>query len=576
MIVLGFTFWKGSHDSSAAIVRDGKLVAAAEEERFSRQKHDGRVPFLAIEYCLREAGIEMRDVDFIAYPDRPFRTGRNSQIAEMSEETLRTMVREGSARRRSLLHRRMILIAARLGIARDAGMHPTVAAAFDALRARYGTLPPVRYYGHHLAHAAAAYLTSGFDEAAVVTLDGRGGPLSGATWAGEGRSIRCLDEEPYTNSLGWFYRDCTRYAGLGEFGEGKLMGLAPYGRASTQVQQVGRLLDTAEARWFKYNALPDESRLGFPNRRDDDVLADPWPDFAAATQHALERGFERAARSAVGNARTRRLCVGGGVAMNCSANGKLLAGPIADEMWVFPASGDAGLSVGAAFLCARDIGELEPVRIDTPYWGPEYDADAIERELRAAVGITWDRPQNLHAVVASAIAEGAVTGWFQGRMELGPRALGNRSILADPRTIAMRDKVNRVKGREMWRPLAPSVLAERAHEWFEIVPPNAFMLFAVQATEITKQRAPAIVHVDGSARPQPVTRALNLSFHTLITEFANLTGVPILLNTSFNAAGEPIVCTPGDALRTFLATGMDLLAMGPFIVRRHEGFRESG
>jgi carbamoyltransferase len=254
--------------------------------------------------------------------------------------------------------------------------------------------------------------------------------------------------------------------------------------------------------------------------------------------------------------------------MNCSANGNLLAAGIADDMWLFPASGDAGLSVGAALLCARDIGELTPRRIESPYFGPEFGDAEIEAALASDSRVSYCRPESFSNEVARSLAAGNVVGWFQGRMELGPRALGNRSILADPRSAAMRDKVNRVKGREMWRPLAPSVLAERAAEYFVNVPPNAFMLFATQVREVTREVAPAIVHIDGSARPQPVTRELNAPFYDLISSFATMTGVPIVLNTSFNAAGEPIVCTPGDAVRTFLATGMDMLAIGPFVASR--------
>lgn len=568
MIVLGFTFWKGSHDSSAAIVRDGQLVAAAEEERFSRQKHDGRVPLDAIDYCLRAAGVEMRDVNFLAYPDRPYRSGQNSQMAEMKASTLDAIIGSGQARPRSKLHKRALDVAAKLGIAPDVGMHPMVADGFRVLEERYGKLPRVRYYGHHLAHAAAAYLTSGFDESAVVTIDGRGGPLSAATWHGHDADIDVLDEEPYTNSLGWFYRDCTRYAGLGDFGEGKLMGLAPYGHAASQLATVNHLLDTSESRWFRYMVTPDEGSIAFKRRRDEDVLSGPYADFAAATQHALERGYERAVRSAMGRSHSRRVCVGGGVAMNCSANGKLLSGAVADEMWLFPASGDAGLSVGAALLCSRDEGDLRRVRVDSPYWGPEFSDYDIEESLRPLNGISYRQPENLSGEVARLIAAGNVIGWFQGRMEIGPRALGNRSILADPRTIAMRDKVNRVKGREMWRPLAPSVLAERTQDYFVTVPPNAFMLFATQVHDIARERAPAIVHVDGSARPQPVSRQLNPRYYDLISAFERLTGVPILLNTSFNAAGEPIVCAPADAIRTFLATELDILVMGSFVVKK--------
>jgi carbamoyltransferase len=548
------------------MVRDGELIAAAEEERFTRKKHDGSIPFNAIDYCLRMAGVEMRQVDAIAYPDMPFRTGHDSQLAEMQFKSLASMVRHKEARKRSLLHKAALGVANRLRLSRNAGMNSLVAEAFARLEVRYGRLPPVKFYGHHLSHAAAAYLTSGFADSAVATLDGRGGPLSGATWHARDMKLEKLDEEPYTNSLGWFYRDCTRFLGLGDFGEGKLMGLAPYGTASKKIHSVNASLDTTESKWFRYKRAP--TLVEFPRRDDDDILNEPWPDFAAAVQQALERGYERTVLSALHTSESRRLCVGGGVAMNCSANGHLLASHIADEMWAFPASGDAGLSVGAALLAAGDFGELVPGRIESPFWGPDFDDDACEAALIASPGVTYYRSANISSDVAQKLSEGKVVGWFQGRMELGPRALGNRSILADPRTVATRDKVNRVKGREMWRPLAPSILSEKTGEWFETIPPSAFMLFAVQARAITKAKAPAIVHVDGSARPQPVSKQLNSLYYDLIVEFDRLTGVPMLLNTSFNSAGEPIVCTPQDAVKTFCSTDLDLLVMGPFVARK--------
>lgn len=510
----------------------------------------------------------MRDVDVIAFPDMPYRTGRDSQMAELKAETLGKIVSVGKARKRSLMHKRALDMAVKAGVAPNLGMNAEVAKAFTVLEKKYGKLPPVRYYGHHLAHAAAAYLTSGFDDAAIVTLDGRGGPLSGATWKGSGSKIDKLEEEPYTNSLGWFYRDCTRFAGLGDFGEGKLMGLAPYGDASAGIESVNRLIDTVDSRWFEYRKEPSRQSLSFERRDSEDVLEHQWPHFAAAAQHALERGYERAVRSAKGGTHSTNLCLGGGVAMNCSANGRFLRAGVAERVWLFPASGDAGLSVGAALLAARDLGEPVGSRVESPYWGPSFDDEECGKVLLAESGISFSRPSDLSHEVAVAIANGHVVGWFQGRMEIGPRALGNRSILADPRTIAMRDKVNRIKGREMWRPLAPSILAEKTSDWFEVTPPNAFMLFAIQALPVTREQAPAIVHVDGSARPQPVTRELNQRYYELIAEFERVTNVPILLNTSFNQAGEPIVCTPQDAVRTFKAIDLDMLVLGPFVVRK--------
>jgi carbamoyltransferase len=337
MIILGFTYWKGSHDSSAALVRDGQLVNAAEEERFTRRKHDGDVPVNAIDWCLAGAGLAMKDVDLIAYPDHPFRTGAHSQLAEMTWETLDELIEAGVARPRSKFHKAAIAAATALRIPFDSGMHPMVADGFRVLRARYGKLPKVRFYGHHEAHAAAAFLTSGFDEAAVVTLDGRGGPISGATWHATHRGLRRLDETPYTNSLGWFYRDCTRYAGLGDFGEGKLMGLAPYGDRVPQRELVARLMESGGSEWFRYKARPERETLGFPPRADTTVLDDPYPDFAAAVQGALETGSENAVRAALVNEPSDNLSLGGGAAMNCPARpeerraGK--QGPSRGEPW---------------------------------------------------------------------------------------------------------------------------------------------------------------------------------------------------------------------------------------------------
>jgi carbamoyltransferase len=568
MIILSFSYWNGAHDAAAAIVVDGRIVAAAEEERFSREKHDGNIPVRAIRYCLAAAGVDMRDVDVLAYPDRPFRTGRDSQLAEMTWTALRELRRARAARSRSLLHKAALEIIARSGIAMNGGMNSKVESGFSRLREEFGELPSVKYFGHHLAHAAAAVFTSGFDAAAISTIDGRGGPFSSAIWSAEGTRIRLHAAQPYTNSLGWFYRDVTRFVGLGDFGEGKLMGLAPYGNVSDAKPRVQRLLRTGGNSWYRYEAKPVPEIAGFERRNGELVTAPPYSDFAAATQQSLEHAASTIARAAVNAARSRNLCLGGGVALNCSANGRLLADGIADDIWVFPAAGDAGLPVGAALLAAREEGELIAERLAAPYLGPAFSDSDIERALRSEPGIQVRRPPDVHVAAAELIAAGSIVGWFQGRMELGPRALGNRSILADPRNAAIRDRVNEIKGREKWRPLAPAVLVERVDEYFSTRPSNDFMLFAVQATAKCRTEAPPIVHVDGSARPQLVRRETNAAFHALISEFNRQTGVPILLNTSFNRAGEPIVCDPADALRTFTNSGLDALVIGPFVVNR--------
>jgi carbamoyltransferase len=361
----------------------------------------------------------------------------------------------------------------------------------------------------------------------------------------------------------------TRFVGLGDFGEGKLMGLAPYGSAAGARDRVRRLLQTGGDSWYRYEAKPDAELTGFAGRRNGErVTCPPYSDFAAATQHSLEEATGRVARAAVNVSSSRNLCLGGGVALNCSANGRLLADGVADDIWVFPAAGDAGLPLGAALLAAREDGELVAERLAAPYLGPQYTDAEIERALRNEAGIHVKRPSDVHIEAAERLAAGSIIGWFQGRMELGPRALGNRSILADPRSVTIRDKVNDIKGREPWRPLAPAVLADRADDYFATRPPSDFMLFAVPATARCIAEAPAVVHIDGSARPQLVRAETNASFHALISAFDRLTRVPILLNTSFNLAGEPIVCSPADALRTFARSKLDAVVIGPFVVTR--------
>ena len=448
-------------------------------------------------------------------------------------------------------------------------MEPTAAEGFAQLRRIYPNLPPVRFYDHHRSHAAAAFLTSGEDAAAIVTIDFSGGPYSAANWKGKKSSIVRLDSVIWQNSLGEFYSDATYFLGLGDFGEGKTMGLAPYGDAKHFEKLFDTVLERKESQWFRYHGWPSEATLGFHARTNESPLDAPFPDLAAAVQTALESAQQRIVHSAVNHASSRAVCIGGGVALNCSANGALLDSGLVDSAWVFPAAHDAGLSVGAALLCAVECGEFLPARMEHAYWGPEFSSSecevAVLQEPRVAFRGT-NGPMN--EVVAEALASGQVVGVCRGRMEFGPRALGNRSILADPRLLENRDRVNRIKGRELWRPLAPAVLAERAAEFFDMRQPSPFMLFRAQVKPEMRSAVPAIVHVDGSARPQTVTREQNPAFYDLILAFSRRTGVPVLMNTSFNTAHEPIVCTPQDAIASFLASGLDLLLLGDFLVER--------
>ncbi len=566
MNFLGVTYGPGGHDTAAALVCDGKLAAAAEEERFTRRKHESGIPLHAIEFCLRFAGLTMRDVHGIATAEKLERTGSGSYLAQLTRTQLEELRRAGYASGRSLWHKRALdLVLGRVRVPWP--RHFGLAAMRRTVRDCFGALPRILSYDHHECHAAAAYLTSPFDTAAVVTVDHNGGPYATATWRGEGGRLHCLRRDLVTNSLGKFYWDCTLYLGLGEFGEGKAMGLAAWGDANAFATQAERMLAT-EGDWYRYRQEPAAELLGFPARSSEPVLALHYKDFAAAMQAALERALAGVVRGATRAAGSRRLCLGGGVALNCSANGKLLATGAADSLALFPAANDAGLAVGAALLAARDAGELRREPLQNSYFGPEFAVEACVRVVRDQPGLVMSRPADLSNEVARALAKGAIVGWFQGRMEMGPRALGNRSILADPRSAVMRDRVNACKGREPWRPLAPVVVADRAADFFELRQASPFMLIATPVREEKRAAIAAVVHVDGSARPQTVARSQNPRLYDLLLAFEREAGVPVLLNTSFNGPAEPIVCTPEDAARTYLATGLDLLVLGDLLVRR--------
>lgn len=568
MKILSFVYGRGCHDTSAAIVCDGVLCAAAEEERFSRIRHDSSFPFHAIEYCLRQTGLSMEQIDYIAFPEKPWRTGPDSYTASIAAGTVRAIYARGHTSLLNVAHKYLLdrLLQARL--APNVAMEPTIAAGFAQLRTRYPKLPPVRFYEHHRAHAAAAYLTSGAPSGAIVTADFCGGPDATVTWKGHGTSLSRMREQPWDNSLGAFYWNLTGYLGLSA--EGKTMGLAAWGDPARFQALFDRTLAPDPVNWYSYIGWPGDAELGAPPRTSEDPLLGPWPDIAAAAQMALERAWRTVADSALeGQSDAPLLCLGGGVALNCSANGVLLQSGLAGEVWVFPASGDAGLSVGAALLCAAELGELQVARLPHAYWGPEFSRTECEAAIRREPRVTVFEPTgSLEEATVAALAQGQVIAICRGRMELGPRALGNRSIVADPRSAASRDRVNRLKGRELWRPLAPAVPAECADDYFDLRQSSPFMLFRADVWPHRRAEIPGAVHVDGSARPQTVTPATNPFFHRLLSAFGKLSGVPVVLNTSFNTATEPIVCTPDDAIRTFLAAGLDMLVLDDLLVRR--------
>ncbi len=383
--ILGFTpHFQYSHDTSAALVCDGVLVVAAEEERFSRQKHAGKLPLQAMEFCLHTAGITMSEVDFIAYPSLPFKAGPHSELPTMDMEFMRRLHAEGRTRYRRIALKRLYDLWNGLGLPpKDFWIDRGTAQTFTLIRQHFGALPPIRYYAHHLAHAAATYLSSPWDRSAVVVaVDGAGGSYSTVTWAGESNAIRRLRAETAGNSIGLFYNECTMYAGLGEFGEGKFMGLAPYGDKERFSREIAELFDFPESALYRYRGVPTKERVGFDPRRNEPITSAPYPDFAAACQAVSEKAISRVVNSAIKDSGARNLCLSGGVIYNCSSNGSLLASNIADSIWIFPAAGDAGISVGAALLCSAEVGELKRGTASHPYWGPGFTSAACEAALR--------------------------------------------------------------------------------------------------------------------------------------------------------------------------------------------------
>ncbi len=524
----------------------------AEEERFSREKRaKDCAPVQALSWCLREAGIALRDVSTVA----------------LGWDFDRLAAWHGCSaqqRQRRFFHDR-----------RDY-LFPE--SAFGP-----GPQPPVKSLSHHLSHAASAYYPSGFRDAAILVCDMRGEDASTLLAHGSGDGITVLETHGIERSLGLFYRAATKYAGLWRSGgeAGKLMGLAPYGkprhRMPLAVDDGRPSLTGIEPTAVSNNDLVGELtqqlleifvREAFPHEAGlaEEVMA--YADFAASAQRALDEAVVALARHLRDLTRSPRLCLAGGVALNCTTNGELARSGLFAEMFVAPAAHDAGVAIGAALIAAGGSRSTGPHFVmDHAYWGPHFDhGDAIAAALRRGLTHEVLTEDALIVTVAETLAAGGIVGWFQGRAEIGPRALGARSLLATPATRRTLIRVNRMKGREMWRPLAPSIRAERFSEFFDGVA-SPFMNIAAQVRLEKRSLVPAVVHVDGSARPQAVTKRANPRYWKLLLAFEALTGLPIVVNTSFNVAGRPIVGTPDHAVEDFLAMGVDALAIGTVLIR---------
>ena len=584
------------HDSAAVLIIDGEIIAAAQEERFTRNKHDSGYPHKSIDYVLSEAGLTLNQVDHVAFYDKPFLKFERllETYVAFAPKGLKqfSMAMPVWLREKLFLKGQLIKELKRLD------------KEFSAERLLFGE--------HHLSHAASAFYPSPFEEAIVLTLDGVGEWATTAVTVGKGNKLDIIKEIHFPHSLGLLYSAFTYYTGFRvNSGEYKVMGLAPYGEPKYKNLILEKLIDLKEDGSFHLDQsyFNYATGLTMTNKKFSDLFGEPvrkpesdqltqfHMDIAASVQTVTEEVVLRMTRSLAKEYGIPNLCMAGGVALNCVANGKILRDQAFKKIWVQPAAGDAGGALGAALSVWHK--ELDKPRKINPTdsmkgscLGPEYKQKAIEEELaRCGAKFETVAEEEMLEQTAQALAEGKAVGWFQGRMEFGPRALGGRSILGDPRSETMQKTLNlKVKYRESFRPFAPSVLREDVSEWFELDDDSPYMLFVdnvqqnkrremtseeeqlfgIEKLNIKRSDIPAVTHVDYSARIQTVHQETNPRYHALIRKFKEKTGCSVVVNTSFNVRGEPIVCTPEDAFRCFMGTEIELLVVGNSLLRKEE------
>jgi len=584
------------HDSAAALVEDGAITAAAQEERFTRKKHDASFPRHAISYCLAESGSTLADIDYVVFYDKPFLK---------FERLLETYL--AFAPRGFFSFKTAIPVWLKEKLFQK-----------DILRKRFKTFDDdfdwqekLLFAEHHQSHAASAFFPSPFEEALVLTMDGVGEWATTSVAMGKGNKLDMVREIHFPHSLGLLYSAMTYYTGFKvNSGEYKVMGLAPYGEPKYKDLILDHIMDVKEDGSFRLDQsffdyctglrMTNDKfaeLFGGPARQPDELLTQKHMDLAASVQAVTEEVILRMARSLAKETGAKNLCLAGGVALNCVANGKVLRDGAFENIWVQPAAGDAGGALGAA-LAAYHIFQGQPRQVQAgdsmrgSYLGPSYAQDDIERRLTAA-GAKFKTLAEGEVIdtTAAALEAGKAIGWFQGRMEFGPRALGGRSILGDPRSATMQKTLNlRVKYRESFRPFAPSVLREDVADWFEHDADSPYMLmvadvvedrrrkmtddevalFGIEKLNVPRSDIPAVTHVDYSARIQTVHAETNPRYHALISRFKERTGCPVVVNTSFNVRGEPIVCTPEDAFRCFMGTDIEVLVVGNAMLRKED------
>lgn len=586
------------HDSAAALLRDGDIIAAAQEERFTRKKHDANFPKNAIEYCLQEGGLALKDVDHIVFYEKPFLK------FERLLETYVALAPRGINSFRAAMP---------VWLREKLFQKDVLLREFKKIDPDYKKGENLLFSEHHFSHAAAAFYPSPFEEAVVLTLDGVGEWATTTVAIGKGKDLKLVKEIHFPHSLGLLYSAFTYYTGFRvNSGEYKVMGLAPYGEPKYVDIILDKIVNLKEdgtfhldQKYFNYctglTMTNDKfaALFGQPTRKPDtDPLTQFHMDIAASIQAVVEEAVLRLTRSLAKEYGICNLCMSGGVALNCVANGKILRDGAFENIWVQPAAGDAGSALGAALGAWHS--ELGHERTVNPrdsmrgsYLGPEFSNEEIAERLTKskAVFTSCENEDIAITKAAEALASGKAVGWLNGRMEFGPRSLGGRSILGDPRSPEMQKSLNlKVKFRESFRPFAPSVLREYVNEWFELDGDSPYMLlvagvkedkrlemseeqkalFGIDKLNIPRSQIPAVTHVDYSARVQTVHKETNPAYHKLLSKFHELTGCPVLVNTSFNVRGEPIVCTPEDAFHCFMGTNMEALVCGTHIMYKED------
>jgi carbamoyltransferase len=558
MITLGVNYTK-MHDSSACIVRDGELLFAIAEERVSRIKHDAGFPRLAIQACLDFARVRADQLDEVCFGWTTAGPGFRHDLKCLATGGLPFTYLNVLT---TTLHF--------LSTWHQEGGAKAFRQSFGDVKAR------IRFVDHHLAHAISTYAYSGFEDAAVVVMDGRGAWEATSIWHGSQGRLQHVLTIPFPDSLGLFYSEFTAYLGFQRNSdEWKVMGLAPYGEPGVNLDafidpeaapyrvKARRLFGNGNGSFSSVTPL-----LGAAREPESEIEA-RHKNIAYAVQDACELAMMSVVRMGVEKTRCRNLCLAGGVALNSKGNGRIAASGLVDKIFVQPAASDDGVALGAALAPYMDNGGRLPNKaMRHAYLGPAFDDSAIETALRT-YKLSYTRLDDLAATAAELVSQGKILGWFQGRMEFGPRALGSRSILADARDPEMNAKVNNaVKFREWWRPFAPSLKKEAASEYLESATDSPFMILTAQVRPEKRAVIPSVTHVDGSARPQTVEKEINPLYWRLLDEFEKRTGVPVIMNTSFNLRGEAIVHTPTDAVRTFFSSGMDALVIGSFLVEK--------